>query len=62
MRRTISKRIRKQGDGVSVVGDVNAVVAANTGKRGEKQQLSRRQRIRVVQRGDRTEVIEEEEG
>ena len=34
IRKIINRRIRHSGDGVDVVGDVNAVIAANVNERG----------------------------
>jgi hypothetical protein len=47
----IQRRIRKHGNGVDLVGDVNAVVAANVGESGAQTSSSSTQRI--VQRSTR---------
>jgi hypothetical protein len=53
-RKLISKRIRRQEDGIQIAGDVNAAVSANVGERGSSSHLSSKQTARVVQRsGDR---------
>lgn len=41
----IQRRIRKQGDGVDFVGDVNAAIAANVGEPGAHTRVSSSQRI-----------------
>lgn len=58
VRKVVQRRIRHEGDGVNVAADVNAVVSTNSGGRGAKTTTSRRQRLRVVQRGGRAEVSE----
>jgi hypothetical protein len=45
IRKLIQRRIRKQGDGVDLVGDVNATIAANVGERGAHTRTSSSQRI-----------------
>ena len=58
VRKLIQRRIRHQGGGVDLVGDVNAVIAANVNDRGSSHtSVSSRQRI--VQQGGRTVVSEE---
>jgi len=59
MRKIVQKRIRHSGDGVNVVADVNAVVATTVSKAGGATGASRRQSVRIVQKGGRTEVTEE---
>ena len=58
VRKIISKAIRHQGDDSQVVGDVNAVVAANVGEKGSKTSVSSRRSTRIVQRSGRTEITE----
>lgn len=58
VRKVVQRRIRHEGEGVNVAADVNAVVVTNTGTGGAKTSTSKRQRVRVVQRGGRTEVSE----
>ena len=41
----IQRRIRKHGNGVDLVGDVNAAIAANVGERGAHTTTSSTQRI-----------------
>ena len=41
----IQRRIRKQGNGVDFIGDVNAAIAANVGERGAQTTTSSTQRI-----------------
>jgi hypothetical protein len=41
----IQRRIRKHGNGVDLVGDVNAAIAANVGERGAQTSTSSTQRI-----------------
>ena len=50
LRKVISKRIRRQDDGVQIAGDVNAVVSANIGERRASSHVSSKQTSRVVQR------------
>ena len=45
IRKLIEKRIRHSSGGVDVVGDVNAVIAANVDERGSTSQVSSRQRV-----------------
>ncbi len=51
-RKIIGRPIRHLRDGLDVVGDVNAVVAANVGERGSTTDVSSTQR--VVQRSSQT--------
>ena len=57
IRKIIDRRIRHSGDGVDVVGDVNAVISANVNERGGSSHVSSRQRI--VQRAGETVVSEQ---
>ena len=41
----IQRRIRKQGNAVDLVGDVNAAIAANVGEPGATTRVSSSQRI-----------------
>jgi len=59
MPKIVRRSIRKGGDRINVVSDVNTVVASNTGQRNEHVGISRRQRVRVVQRDGHTVVTEE---
>ena len=59
MRKVVQKRIRHSGDGINLVADVNAVVATTVAKAGGETGASRRQSLRIVQRGGRTDVTEE---
>ena len=59
MRKVVQKRVRRSGDGVNVVADVNAVVAASVGEQDATTGVSRRQSVRIVQRNGQTEVTEE---
>jgi hypothetical protein len=45
IKKIIQRRIRKHGNGVDVVGDVNAAIAANVGERGANTRASSSQRI-----------------
>ena len=45
IRKIIQRRIRKHGNGVDVVGDVNAAIAANVGELGAHTRTSTSQRI-----------------
>ena len=63
IRKVARKTIDEHHDGVDVVGGVNATISANVGEKGaSSSRVSSRQRIRVVQRGGRTEVVHEEGG
>jgi hypothetical protein len=42
--RHIQRRLRRQGEGVDLRGDLNAVVAANVGERGAVTRASQRER------------------
>jgi hypothetical protein len=54
--KVIRKRIRHEGDGASVVGDVNAVMAANVGGKPSRTTTKVSSRQRIVQRsGKRSE-------
>ena len=53
IRKIIQRRIRKHGNGVDVIGDVNAAIAANVGERGAHTSTSTSQRI--VQRSSTKE-------
>jgi hypothetical protein len=58
IRKVIQRRIRHSGDGVDVVGDINAVIAGNVGEGSSSSHVSSRQR--VVQRSGKTVVSESE--
>ena len=45
IKKIIQRRIRKHGNGVDVVADVNAAIAANVGERGAHTSASSSQRI-----------------
>jgi hypothetical protein len=60
IRKVINEPIDEEHDGVSIAGGVNAVVSANVGEKGERNKVSTRQRTRIVQRGGKTEVFEQE--
>jgi hypothetical protein len=45
VRRVIKKRIRHDKDGIHVVGDIDAVIAANVGRGGSVGSVSSSQRI-----------------
>jgi hypothetical protein len=62
MRKVVHKRIRRSGNGVNVVADVNAVIAATVGKTGGASEASHRQSVRIVQTNGHTEVTEEHSG
>jgi hypothetical protein len=60
IRKIIERRIRHSGGGVDVVGDVNAVIAANVNEPGTTStRVSSRQT--VVHHGGRSEVVNEKE-
>lgn len=54
IRKIINKRLRHEGDGVHLAGDVNAVISANVGEPGSVSKTSSRQRTRIVQRSGET--------
>ena len=57
-RKVFSKKLRHEGEGVQVAGDLNAVVAANIGRKGSGSHVSSRQTTRIVQRSGETVVSE----
>jgi hypothetical protein len=59
VRKVVQKRFRHSGDGVNVVADVNAAVAATVGKPGAVTATTRRQSVSIVQRNGRTEITEQ---
>ena len=59
-RKVINEPIDVDEDGVRVTGGVNAVVNANVNEPGSDSHVSSKQRVRVVQRGGRTETLEVE--
>jgi hypothetical protein len=59
VRKVVQKRIRRTGDGVNIVADVNAAVAATVGKSDGVAATTRRQSVTIVQRNGRTEITEE---
>jgi len=59
MRKVVSKRVRRSGNGVNIVADVNAVVAATVATSDEVTAQTGRQSVSIVQRNGRTEVTEE---
>jgi hypothetical protein len=59
LRKVIQKRLRRDGDGVSVAGGLNAVVSASVNEPG-RSETSVHSRTRIVQRNGRTEVFETE--
>jgi hypothetical protein len=61
VRKIIQKAVRHDGDRNQVVGDVNAVVAANVGEKGSKTAVSSRRSTRIVQRSGHTEIAESTE-
>lgn len=48
-RKVIERRIRHRTGGVDVAGDVNAVVAANVGERGQSTHVSSKQTVKTEQ-------------
>jgi hypothetical protein len=59
IRKVINRRLRREGGGMNVAADVNAVVSANVGEPGGSvSRTSSRQRTRVVQRSGKTVVSE----
>jgi hypothetical protein len=58
MRKVVRKRVRHSGDGLNVVADVNAVMAATVGKGDGTTAATTRQSVSIVQRNGKTEVTE----
>ncbi len=58
-RKVINEPIEIDEDGVTVGGGINAVVSANVNEKGSPH-VSSKQRVKVVQRAGRTEVLEHE--
>lgn len=58
VRKVIRRRIRKQTDGLNVVGDVQGVVAANLSRSGATKRASTKSQVRIVQRNGKTQVTE----
>jgi hypothetical protein len=59
LRKVIQRQIRRNADGVSVAGGLDAVVSANVNEPGTTE-TSVRSKTRIVQRNGRTEVFETE--
>jgi hypothetical protein len=59
LRKVIRRQIRKDAEGVSVAGGIDAVVSAAVNEPGETR-TSVRSKTRIVQRNGRTEVFETE--
>jgi hypothetical protein len=57
-RKIINRKLRHEGEGVQVAGDLNAVVAGNVGRKGSGSHVSSRQSTRIVQRSGETVVDE----
>jgi hypothetical protein len=49
MKKVIRKRIRYEKGGIQVAGDLDAVIATNTSKRGSSQRVSSRQKVSIRQ-------------
>jgi hypothetical protein len=45
IRKIINRRLRHAGDGIDVVGDINAVISANVEERGATSHVSSKQRV-----------------
>jgi hypothetical protein len=62
VRKVIRKRMKDGGKGVRTAGGVHGVVAANVNEPpGSVNRVSSKSRVKVVQKGGRTEVHEEHE-
>jgi hypothetical protein len=59
-KKVINEPIAEEKDGVSVAGGVNAVIAGSINEPNNSSHVSSKQKVRVVQRGGKTEVFEEE--
>ena len=59
LRKVIQKHLRRDADGVSAAGGLNAVVSASVNEPG-RTETSVRSHTRIVQRNGRTEVFETE--
>jgi hypothetical protein len=57
-RKIIQRRIRRSADGVDLVGDLNAAIAANVGERGQTTHVSSRSTAVTTQ--DTTRTADEE--
>jgi hypothetical protein len=60
VRKTIKRRIRRSGEGVDLVGDVNAAISANVGERSSISHVSSRSTVSAhshekEERSDETE-------
>jgi hypothetical protein len=58
VRKVVHKRIRHEGDGISLVGDINAAIATGSGPENV-QRVTSRSVNRIVQRGGRSQVTTE---
>ncbi len=56
--REIRKRIRHESANANVVGDVNAVIAANVNEPGARTSTSSRSKVRIVQRSGSPATVE----
>ena len=59
MKKLVRRRVRHRSGGVDVVADVNAVVASTSAEPGSTARSTSRSRVRVVQRPDGSEFVEE---
>jgi hypothetical protein len=59
LRKVIQKQFRRNRDGISVAGGVDAVVSASVNEPG-RTETSVRSHTRIVQRNGRTEIYEAE--
>ncbi|MFP5351950.1 MAG: hypothetical protein ACLGIB_05235 [Actinomycetota bacterium] len=57
-RKVIDEKVATSEEGTSIAGAVNAVIAANVNEPGSRTRVSRKQKIKVAQRGGHTEVHE----
>ena len=60
LRKIIQRRIRRSANGVDVVGDINAAIAANVGERSQTTHVSSRSTA-VSAQADRAESRTDEE-
>ena len=60
LRKVIQKQLRRDKDGVSAAGGLNAVVSASVNEQPGRSETSVRSHTRIVQRNGRTEVFETE--
>ena len=61
LRKVIQRRIRRSGEGVDLVGDVNAAISANVGEQSSTTHVSSRSTVSAPSR-DKEEPRDETQG